>query len=235
VHLRTLTVGPLETNCYVVSAEAPDALVIDAGADAEAIIAHLDAERLVPAMLVVTHGHSDHIAANAELKRRYDEMKIAVGRADADALASPVKNMSVYVGMRIVSPRADRLLDDGDELTVAGLTFRVLALPGHSPGGIGLYTDDLAGAPALFAGDTLFARSVGRTDIAGGDWETLLATIRERIFTLPDDTRVYPGHGPATTVGEERASNPFVGGGGSSSSLPGVYPDLSGGQGRVRG
>jgi len=210
VHFQTLPVGFLDTNCYVLSGNPPDALVIDAGADAETIIAHLDAAALVPAMLVVTHGHSDHIAANEELMEHYGDIEIAVGRADAPALTSPKRNMSAYVGLQVVTPEADRLLDDGDELTVAGLTFRVLALPGHSPGGIGLYADDLAGAPALFSGDTLFARSVGRTDIAGGDPATLVASIREKIFMLDDETIVYPGHGPATTVGEEKASNPFV-------------------------
>ena len=210
MHLRTLAVGFLETNCTVLSANPPDAVVIDAGGDADAIIAHLEAEGLVPTMLVVTHGHSDHIAANASLKKRYGDMKIAVGRADADALTDPMKNMSLYIGMRIVSPEADRLLDDGEAFTVAGVTFGVLTLPGHTPGGIGLFVDDLDGVPALFAGDTLFARSVGRTDIAGGDGEMLLASIREKIFTLPDETVVYPGHGPTTTVGEEKRSNPFV-------------------------
>jgi len=209
--LATLQVGDLSTNCYVVSAAPPGALVIDAAAEPGRIIAHLEAKGLVPEMVVATHGHADHIGANAELKRRYGEMEIAVGRDDAPALTSARLNMSVFVGMSITSPPADRLLSDDDVLTVAGVTFRVIALAGHSPGGIGLFVEELDGVPALFAGDTLFAGSVGRCDIAGGDWPALARSIRERIFTLPDDTVVYPGHGPATTVGEEKTSNPFVG------------------------
>ena len=211
MHRHTLTVGDLGTNCYVLSDEPPDALVIDAGADAGRIIAHLEAEKLKPVRLVVTHGHADHIAANAELRKRYDDMEIAVGRDDAGALVSAVRNMSVFVGMNVVSPPADVLLDEDDVVACGTCALQVLETPGHSPGGISLFVEDLDGAPALFCGDTLFAGSVGRTDIAGGDWDVLLASIREKIFSLPDETVVYPGHGPATTVGREKKSNPFVG------------------------
>jgi len=210
LHFATLEVGELATNCYVLAGGPPDVLVIDPGGDAGRIVEHLEGNDLVPTLLVNTHGHADHIIANAELKRRYDGMKIAIGRADAGALTSPIRNMSVFVGMQVLSPPADRLLDEDDVVSVGGCDLRVLALPGHSPGGIGLYTAELDGAPALFCGDTLFAGSVGRTDIAGGDWNVLLASIRGKIFTLPGETRVFPGHGPATTVAEEKATNPFV-------------------------
>lgn len=210
MHLHTLRVGELETNCYVLWETPTDVLLIDAGGDAEDILACLDAEKLTPTRLVVTHGHADHIIANAELRERYDDLVIAVGRHDAGALTSPVRNMSVFVGLHVVSPPADTLLDEDDVVPVGTCALRVIETPGHSPGGISLFTDDLDGAPALFCGDTLFAGSVGRTDIAGGDWELLLASIREKIFTLPDETVVYPGHGPPTTVGKEKASNPFV-------------------------
>ena len=211
MHFETLEVGGLATNCYVLSDGPPDALVIDPGGDAERIVEHLEANGLVPTLLVNTHGHADHIIANAELKRRYGDMKIAVGRVDAEALTSPVKNMSVFVGVQVRSPPADTLLDEGDVVSIGACEFRVLHTPGHSPGGIALFTGDLDGRPAVFSGDTLFAESVGRVDIAGGCWEDLLASIREKIFTLPDNTVVYPGHGPVTTVAHEKQSNPFVG------------------------
>ena len=213
---ETLPVGGLESNCYLLADEPPEAMVIDAGGDAGRIIGRLEAKGLVPALLVVTHGHADHIAANAELRKRYGDMKIAIGREDARALTSPVRNMSLFIARRVKSPPADRLLDDGDVLEFARWRFRVLHTPGHTRGGICLFTEDLDGTPAVFAGDTLFADSVGRCDIPGGDWTRLVESIRGKIFSLPDETVIYPGHGPSTTVGYEKQHNPFVGEGGSS-------------------
>lgn len=211
MHFDILKVGDLESNCYVLSPGAPEALLIDAGGDARRIIGHLEGKALEPVLLVNTHGHVDHIAANAELREQYADMKIAIGRADAGALASPARNMSFFVGRRVKSPPADRLLDENDVVEFGPWRFRVIDTPGHTPGGICLFTEDLNGAPALFSGDTLFAGSVGRCDIPGGDWQQLVEGIRQKLFTLPDETVVYPGHGPATTVGVEKTSNPFVG------------------------
>jgi glyoxylase-like metal-dependent hydrolase (beta-lactamase superfamily II) len=211
VVFETLKVGGILTNCYVLADKGPEALVIDAGAEPERIIALLESKSLEPAMLLVTHGHADHIEGNAALKARYPRMQIAIGRDDADGLVSARKNLSIFVGMNITSPPADRLLTEGDVISVGGIALRVIETPGHSPGSVSLYIDDLDGAPALFSGDVLFARSIGRYDIAGGDWPTLERTIREKLFTLDDNTVVYPGHGPATTIGEEKRSNPFVG------------------------
>ena len=207
----TLKVGALGTNCYVISAAPPEALVIDAGGSADEIIAALESRKLRPTLLVSTHGHADHIVANAELKERYDDMEIAVGRRDADMITSPARNMSLFVGCAIQSPPADRMLDEDDRVEAAGLFLRVLDTPGHTPGGISLYLADLDGRPAVFVGDTLFSGSVGRCDIPGASWDALLASIRGRLFRLPDDTVVFPGHGPPTTIGAEKASNPFVG------------------------
>ena len=198
------------------------ALVIDPGGDARRIIEHLEGKGgpqrdkarrgpLEPATVINTHGHADHIAANAELRKRWPDVKIAIGRADAKALTSPLKNMSLFVARLVKSPPADRLLDDGDVVEFGRWRFRVLATPGHTPGGISLYSDDLDGRPVLFSGDTLFAESVGRTDIPGGDWKSLIRGIREKIFVLPDETQIYPGHGPATTVAHEKKFNPFAG------------------------
>jgi len=211
VHFHAMTVGGLETNCYVLAADGPDALVIDPGGDAGEVLRRLEAHELAPALLVNTHGHADHILANAALRERYPDMKIAIGREDAGCLTNALKNQSFFIGMTVTGPKADRLLDDGDVVEVGKLKFRVLATPGHTPGGICLFADDLDGGPALFSGDTLFAEGVGRCDIPGGDWERLVESIRTKIFTLPDDTKVFPGHGPQTSVGHEKKHNPFVG------------------------
>jgi glyoxylase-like metal-dependent hydrolase (beta-lactamase superfamily II) len=207
----TLVVGELESNCYVLADEGSGALVIDPGGDARRIIEHLEAKGLAAASVVNTHGHADHIAANAELRKRWPDVKIAIGRADAKALTSPLHNMSLFVARLVKSPKADRLLDDGDVVELGRGRFRVLSTPGHTPGGICLYTEDLDGRSVLFSGDTLFADSVGRTDIPGGNRENLIRGIREKIFVLPDETDIYPGHGPATTVGHEKKFNPFAG------------------------
>jgi glyoxylase-like metal-dependent hydrolase (beta-lactamase superfamily II) len=214
VHFETLTVGELETNCYLISESPPDAIVIDAGGSADEIIAHLEAAGLAPTTLVATHGHADHIIANAALRERYVGMRIAIGRLDAEMLSSPAQNMSLVIGRQVKSPPADRLLEEGDLVEVGGVCLRVIHTPGHSPGSISLCAEDFGGAPAVFAGDTLFAGSVGRCDIPGGSWSELLAAIREKIYALPDETRVFPGHGPPTTVGHEKRTNPFVGAGG---------------------
>ena len=211
MHFDTLKLGALQTNCYVLASPGPEALVIDPGGDAERVIAHLEAKKLTPALLVVTHGHADHIMANAELRKRYPDMKIAIGRADAGALTNALKNGSLFIGAMVKSPKAARPLDDGDTIEVGSLKFKVLATPGHTPGGICLFTEDLDGKPALFSGDTLFAESVGRCDIPGGDWDKLIASIRAKLLTLPDETAVHPGHGKSTTVGYEKKHNPFVG------------------------
>jgi len=211
VHFETLRVGELGTNCYVLADDSADALVIDPGGDAERVIEHLEAKGLTPTLLVNTHGHADHIAANAELRERYGDMEIAIGRDDAVMLIDHTLNMSALVGQCIKSPPADRLLDEGDVVSLGRGRLRVLHTPGHSPGGICLFTEDLDGGPVLFGGDTIFAGSVGRCDILGGNWDQLIEAIRRKIFTLPDETVIHPGHGPSTTVGVERKANPFAG------------------------
>ena len=206
----TLVLGLLDANCYVISDEPPKALIIDAAGDAPELIAHLEGKNLAPELLVTTHGHADHFAANAELAACYDKMKIAVGRGDARALTDPTLNMSFLVGQEFISPPADRLLDEGDIVEFARWQFRVLNTPGHTGGSISLFTEDFDGAPAVFSGDVIFAGSIGRSDIEGGDFDALIDGIKRKILTLPDETVIYPGHGPATTVEQERRTNPFL-------------------------
>jgi glyoxylase-like metal-dependent hydrolase (beta-lactamase superfamily II) len=211
LQLQILPVGPMQAVCYLVSDKATDDLmVIDPGGDADLILESIRMMNAEPLYLVNTHGHGDHIAANAELKREYPDAQLCIHASDAGMLLAPEKNLSAFFGGPILSPPADRLLKEGDDLVLGECAFRVIHLPGHTPGGIALYwpgTDSVAGM--IFTGDALFAGGVGRTDFPDGDDRSLLSGIREKVLTLPDDTLVLPGHGPGSTVGCEKATNPF--------------------------
>ncbi|MHC4504828.1 MAG: MBL fold metallo-hydrolase [Planctomycetota bacterium] len=210
--VETLVVGPLETNCFVVWGEGgTDALVIDAGGDADRIAEAIESRGLVPRVLFMTHGHIDHIAANEELGARYPDMEHAILESERDLLMRPTLNLSLFLGGGVKPPEPERLLAEGDELAVGELRLGVLHLPGHTPGGAGL-SGEIEGERVVFAGDTLFAGSVGRVDFPGGDAAVLVASIREKLLSLPDETRVLTGHGPETTVGAERRHNPFLAG-----------------------
>lgn len=203
--------GPVATIGYlVVDGRTNDAVIIDAPVDAaEPMIETIERIGARPGALILTHSHWDHTGTAAELKRRYPEMLIYVHPDDEYRMVDPMKHTVWKLPFTIEGVGPDRYLHGGDTFTLNGLCFRVLHTPGHTEGGVCLY--DQANR-ILFAGDTLFAGSVGRTDLPGGNWETLLHSISERLLTLPDDVTVYPGHGPSTTIGEERVSNPFVGG-----------------------
>jgi hydroxyacylglutathione hydrolase len=204
--IRRLIVSAFETNCWVVGDPTTrEALIIDPGDFAENIIEAVRADGLNVRAIVDTHGHADHIGANGRLKTE-SGCPIMIHESDAPYLSDPNLNLSAMFGeSEPLSPPADRLLRDGDEILVGGLVFRVIHTPGHTPGGICLLLGDV-----LFAGDTLFAGSIGRTDFPNGSHEQLIHSIRERLLSLPDDVVVYSGHGPETTIGIERASNPFL-------------------------
>ncbi|MDN3512921.1 MAG: MBL fold metallo-hydrolase [Candidatus Brocadia sp.] len=215
--VQKIPVGPLEVCCYIViDTDAADAMIIDPGADGRNIIEFLKNRRLLPKIIVITHGHGDHIGANTELKKAYPDIQICVHEADQDMLPYPAKNLSIlaafYGGRTVRSPAADRLLRDGDTVTVGGSVFEVIHTPGHTPGGICLYSKNQENGrlPVLFSGDTLFKEGVGRTDFPGSSQESLIRAIKERLFVLDDKTIVYPGHGPSTTIAEEKKNNPFV-------------------------
>jgi hydroxyacylglutathione hydrolase len=202
---------PFAENSYVVWVEGgSEAFVIDPGFEPDAIMDVLEANRLTLAAVVCTHGHVDHIAGNADLKQRFPDAPILIGRGDAAMLTDPALNLSGNWGFSVVSPPADRLLDDGERVTVAGIEMEVREIPGHSPGHV-VFVLHGETPPLVLGGDVLFNGSVGRTDFPGGSFDTLKAGIHARLFTLPDGTKVFPGHGPPTTVGEEKRTNPFVG------------------------
>jgi hydroxyacylglutathione hydrolase len=186
-----------------------EALVIDPGFDTDSVLELLSREGLHLAAILNTHGHADHIAGNAAMKAAYPEAPLIIGRNEARLLNDPEANLSAPFGMPLTSPPADRLVADGERLELVGLSFEVREIPGHSPGSVVFVCDQFA-PPFVFGGDVLFAGSIGRTDL-GGNGPQLLAGIRAKLFDLPDATRILPGHGPVTTVGVERRTNPFVG------------------------
>jgi hydroxyacylglutathione hydrolase len=200
-----VVVGALETNCYLVYCEETRACaVVDPGADHEKIVAAVADLELKPAVVLNTHGHVDHIGANSDIIRKY-AVPLAMHAADTGMLqVSDYIELSLLLGARN-SPPPDRLLADGDEIAVGRTSLRVIHTPGHTPGSISFVHGGV-----LFSGDTLFSGGVGRTDLPGGSWKDLERSIRERILTLPEETLVLPGHGPWTTVGQERAANPFL-------------------------
>ncbi|MEO2089278.1 MAG: MBL fold metallo-hydrolase [Gemmataceae bacterium] len=213
VHVRVVESAPFAENSYVVWADGrSEAFVIDPGFDPDAIVEVLTEEKLTLAAIVCTHGHVDHIAGNADLKAAYPDAPIVIGRGDAVMLTDPRANLSGNWGFHIVSPPADRLVGDGERLTVAGIELEVRTIPGHSPGHV-VFVIHGATPPLVLGGDVLFAGSVGRTDFPGGSFLQLKAGIEAKLWPLPDDTKVFPGHGPVTTVGEEKRTNPFVGAG----------------------
>ncbi len=209
LELQTVVSMPFAENTYIVWRKGRnDAVVFDPGLQPELILEVLQAHGLQVAAIVNTHGHADHIGGNAALKEAFPEAPIIIGANDAVMLTDADANLSAPFGMAITSPPADRTVAEGDTIDVAGLSFEVRDVPGHSPGHVALV---YRSAPILvFGGDVLFRSGIGRTDFPGGSLELLLSGIREKLFTLPEDTVVYPGHGPVTKVGYEKRTNPFL-------------------------
>lgn len=206
--LYALPVGMLQTNCYIlVNEELKEAVVVDPGGDAGRIISHLEALKLERvAAIFITHGHSDHISALNEV-RRATGAPVYISREDAPALQDANRNLSFFVGAAIECAAPEYFFTDGEDVQAAGFTFKIFATPGHTKGGICIY-DEADGF--VFAGDTIFCESIGRTDLPGGSYKEILASIKSKLLTLPEDTVLLPGHGPKTTVGWERRRNPFL-------------------------
>lgn len=202
---------PFGENTYIAHFTGrDDCIVFDPGFEPDAIIDYLAAHVLSPAAIVCTHGHSDHIAGNATLKRRWPDCPLVIGVGDAAKLTNPELNLSAPFGVRLVSPPADRTLGEGERFNAAGIELDVFETPGHSIGHIVLVCKQIK-PWRVFGGDVLFDGSVGRTDFPDGSFDALRSAIHDKLFTLPDDTIVYPGHGPETTIGQEKRTNPFVG------------------------
>ncbi len=204
--IRQLAVGPLQANCFIVGCERTrQAAVIDPGDEADRILFALAERGLTVSHILNTHGHFDHVGANRRLKQSTGA-PILIHALDAPMLRLLARTAAAWGMAAENSPDPDRLIDEGETVAVGDLRLQVIHTPGHTPGGVSFYADG-----CLFVGDTLFAGSVGRTDFPGGDFEALRRSIQEKLFRLPDEVRVFTGHGPETTIGEEKRTNPFVG------------------------
>lgn len=200
-----LEVGNLGTNCYIAYCEnTKKAVVIDPGGGIDRIASILNREGLKLEAIINTHGHADHVLGNVKLKEMTGA-PLWIHGDDAEMLGSGSRNLSAFIGASTSCGKADRLLKDGDILSIGDFELKVLHTPGHTPGGISLLAEK-----EVFVGDTLFAESIGRTDFPGGSYSQLIDSIKSRLMALDDETKVYPGHGPATTIGWERRQNPFI-------------------------
>jgi len=201
MNVERLVLGQLDTNCWLVSDEAGGPLIVIDPAAEEEKLRRAIAGREVAA-IVLTHAHADHLGALHALREA--GVPLLVHAADALAVTDAERNLATFLGTEAPVDPPDRVLEDDDIVEAGELALHVIHTPGHTPGGICLFAED-----HLFAGDTLFAGSVGRSDLPGGDGRVLASSIAEKLAPLPDDTRVHPGHGPDTTIGRERRINPF--------------------------
>jgi len=205
VIIKKLEVGPIMANCYVLGCEeTKEAVVIDPGDEADRILMALSESGLRVKYLVNTHGHFDHVGANARMKE-ITGAELLIHKDD-ELMLKDLSKAAATFGLRAEnSPPSDRNLADGDKVTFGNITLTVIHTPGHSRGGICLYTKG-----ALFSGDSLFAGSIGRTDLPGGDYDTLISSLKEKLLGLDEKTIVYPGHGPETSILQEKRMNPFL-------------------------
>jgi glyoxylase-like metal-dependent hydrolase (beta-lactamase superfamily II) len=204
MHIETITVGPFEMNSYVLSDDkTKECIVIDPGAEIEKIIQYIRGRDLKPVSIFATHAHIDHVGYASDIIKEL-QVPFYMGEADLpilDTLKGQAEMFGITVGEK---PAPGSFFTDGQTIDFCSSEIKVLHTPGHSPGSFSFYIDG-----CVFVGDVLFYNSIGRTDLYKGDYDTLIRSIKEKIFTLPDDTVVYPGHGPDTTVGREKAKNPF--------------------------
>ena len=209
--LKNFVVGQLETNCYILGDEkSKDALCIDPGGGIDEIMAAVNKAKLSIKYIINTHGHFDHIGGNGPLKK-ITGAKLAIHSEDVTLLENAALQSAAFGTDAVPSPSPDILLKDDDKIKVGNLVFSVIHTPGHSQGGICLFlklTDN--NEEILFTGDTLFAGSIGRTDLPGGSYKDIIASIKSKILPLGDDVRILPGHGPETTIGREKKFNQFL-------------------------
>jgi len=201
--VETLEVGTYLTNCYLVHYDGL-AIIIDPGDDHGRIINRIKNRKVNVKNIVLTHGHIDHIGALPEIKK-FTGAPVLIHPGDAEMLTDAKANLSYYHQDEFVAEAADGFISEEDTIDLGQFRFQVIHTPGHTPGGISLFTDGI-----VFTGDALFQESIGRTDFPNGDYDTLIQAIKTKLLVLPDDTTVYPGHGPETNIARERSSNPWL-------------------------
>jgi len=203
--VKSLTLGPIQANCFIIGCEETQkAAVIDPGAEADRILTALSQSSLTVELIINTHGHFDHVGANKRMKE-VTGGNIVIHEKDANMLTQLSASAAAWGMSAEDSPPPDKLVADGDTISFGALSLKVIHTPGHTPGGISLHIGE-----SVFVGDTLFAGSIGRTDFPGGDYGTLISSIQQKLFVLPEETVVYPGHMGNTTIGHEMRTNPFA-------------------------
>lgn len=204
--IRMMVLGPVQTNCYfLINEDTKEVLIVDPADRAQKIIEWINSEGLKPVAILLTHGHFDHIMGVAGVKKEYN-IPIYASRDEVEVLANPQINVSTMMGA-YMSMKADELFSDGDVLELAGMKLKVISTPGHTIGSVCFYMEE---EKVLISGDTLFEASVGRSDFPTGSSRQLIESIKTRLFVLPDDTDVFPGHGGTTSIAYEKAHNPFI-------------------------
>lgn len=203
--VKRIPAGIYAANCYVIYSETEnEGIVVDPGGDVDDILKFINDNDISIQYIVLTHGHGDHIGGAMELKKKLD-VELLIHEADEDMLKDANMNLSNIMAIGSIEITPDEFLSDGDIIEFGDVKLLVIHTPGHTLGGICLYADD-----SLISGDTLFKGSVGRTDLVGGDYETIIKSIREKLLVLPGHTTVYSGHGPETSIEEEKHNNPFL-------------------------
>lgn len=210
--INQLVLGLYENNCYVLrkDSDSQDCVIIDTGLDVEPLIDFIDKEELRPVALLCTHGHADHIAGIPQLRESFPDIEIVIHKNDQNMVTKPELNLSMMANIKMSAAPAETIIEKEQAMSYAGLDFKVIETPGHTQGGVCFYFDE---HNIVFVGDTLFAGSVGRTDFPGYDqqkcFDQLIESVNTKLFTLPENTKVYPGHGPFTSIRNEKKHNPY--------------------------